>query len=98
MEFIPLILGFAIVFLELVDELKHPVHLHNLYALPSEVHYEPSNLCWMVISDDLANCKLEIKAHCSILDRGYLVASLSFFYITIILLYVLCQGVIRSLP
>jgi hypothetical protein len=48
----------------------------------------------MVLSDEIDSDKLARKTHCSILDRGYLVASLSLFYISIILLYALCQGVI----
>jgi hypothetical protein len=90
METIPLILPFVIVFLELVDEVTHLVHLHSLHALPSEVYYEPSDLCQTILSDELASYKLEREACCAILDRGYLVTLLSLFYITIILLYALC--------
>jgi hypothetical protein len=45
----------------------------------------------MVLYDDLAIYKLAREAHCSILYRGYLVASLSLFYIAIILLYEMFQ-------
>jgi hypothetical protein len=54
MEFIPLILCFAKIFLELVDEVTLPVHLHPLHALPREVYYEPSDLCWTIIFGELA--------------------------------------------
>jgi hypothetical protein len=94
MEFIPLILHFATVFLELVDEVARLVHLHPLHALPSEVHYEPSDLFRMVLSDEISIYKLASEAHYAILDRGYLVASLSLFYISIILLYASCQRAI----
>ena len=94
MEFIPPILRFAAVFLKLVDEVNLPVHFHPLHALPSEVHYEASDLFWMVVSYDISSYKLESEVHCTILDRGYLVASLSIVYIAIILLYALCQGAI----
>jgi hypothetical protein len=94
MEFIALVLCFMVVLLKLVDEVTRPVHLHPLHALSYEVYHEPNDLCLMVLSDDLASYKLASKVHCAILDRGYLVASLSLFYITIIFLYVLCQGAI----
>jgi hypothetical protein len=85
-----MILHFTIVFLELIGEVTHPDHLDTLHSLPRKVHYEPSDLCWMVLSDKISNYKLEIEAHYAILDRGYPLASLSLFYIAIILLYALC--------
>jgi len=63
MEFIPLIVRFTSVFLELVDEVTHPVHFHTLYALSYKVYYEPSDLCQTVLSDDLARYKLASEAH-----------------------------------
>jgi hypothetical protein len=94
MEFIPLILCFAAVFLELVDEVTFPVHLHPLHALPNEVYYQPGDLCRTVLSEEISIYNLVSEAHFAILDRGYLVASLSLLYITIILLYALCQEAI----
>jgi len=58
------------------------------------VYYKPSDLCQMVLSNELASYKLASKVHYTILDRGYLVALLPLFYITIILLYALFQGAI----
>jgi hypothetical protein len=94
MELVSLILCFTTVFLELVDEVAHPVHLHPLHALPCEVHHEPGDLRGVVLSDELASYKLASKAHCAILDRGYLVASLSLLNFVVCLLYALCQGAI----
>jgi hypothetical protein len=85
MEVIPLILRFMEVFLKLVDEVTHLVHLHPLHAFLSKVYYELSDLFQTVLSDQLASDKLASKVHCAILDRGYLVDFLSLFYITIIL-------------
>ena len=59
MEFIPLILHFTEVFLKLIDEVTHPVHLHPLHALSCEVYYESSDLCQLVLSDDLASYKMK---------------------------------------
>jgi hypothetical protein len=94
MEFIPMILCSATVFLDLIDEVTHPFHLHPLYALPNEVHYKPTDLCKMFLFDDIPIYNFASEAHCAILDGGYFIAWLSLFYITIILFYVLCQGLI----
>jgi hypothetical protein len=98
MEFIPLILRFATIFLELFDEVTRSVHLHPLHALSCEVYYESSDLCQTILSNELASYKMASEVHCAILDRGYLVVSLSLFYIAIILLYVLCHRAIWSFP
>jgi hypothetical protein len=89
MEFIPLILRFMEVFLKLVDKVTHLVHLHPLHAFPSEVYCELGDLFQTILSDQLSSDKLASEVHCAILDRGYLVDSLSLFYITIILFYAL---------
>jgi hypothetical protein len=94
MEFVALVLCFVVVLLKLIDEVTHPVHFHPLHALSCEVHYESYDLRGTVISDDLASYKLKNEAHYAILDKGYLVASLTLFYIAIILIYALCKGAI----
>jgi hypothetical protein len=94
MELVSLILCFVEDFLELVDKVARPVHLHPLHTLSCKVHHEPSDLLGVVLSDNLAIYKLARKAHFTILDRGYLVASLSLLNFIICLLYALCQGVI----
>jgi hypothetical protein len=60
MEFIALILFFATILLQLVDEVNHPIHLHSFYTLPCEVYDESSDLRQMVLSDDIARYKLTI--------------------------------------
>ena len=93
-----MILRFMTVLLEPVDEVTHLVHLHSFYTLSFEVYYKSCDLCQMVLFYQLASYKMTSQVHCTILDGGYLVASLSLLYITIIILYALCQGVIGSLP
>jgi hypothetical protein len=85
-ELVSLIVRLATVFLKIFDEVIHLIHFHPLHAFPCEVNHEPSDLCGAVLSDELANYELEIKAHFSILDRGYLVASLALFYFPVCLL------------
>jgi hypothetical protein len=97
-ELVSLILSFTTIFLKLVDEVACPVHVHSLHAFSCEVHHEPGDLCGMVLSYKLASYELASEAHCTILDRGYLVASLSFFNSVVSLLDALCQGAIRGLP
>jgi hypothetical protein len=58
MELVSLILCFAIVFLELVDEVAHPIHLHPLHEFPCEVHHEPDDLHGAVLSNELASYEL----------------------------------------
>jgi hypothetical protein len=53
MELISLILSFMIVFLELIDKVTHPIHLHSLHAFTYEVHHKPSDLCGEIISYEL---------------------------------------------
>jgi len=58
MEFISLILCFTVVFFEFVNKVIRPVHFHPLHALSCEVYYESSDLCQLVLSDDLASYKM----------------------------------------
>jgi hypothetical protein len=90
MEFIAQVLGFVEIFLQLIDEVAHPVHLHALHTFSWEVHHEPSDICGVVLPYELASYELASKAHCAILYRGYLVTSLSFFDFSVIFLDVLC--------
>jgi len=90
MELISLVLYFVIVLLNLIDEVTCPVHFHSFYTLPCKVYYKSSDLCQMILSNKIPSYKITREAHCSILDGVYLVASLSLFYITIVLLYALC--------
>jgi hypothetical protein len=60
MELISLILRFATVFLELVDELARPIHLHSLHAFFCEIHHKLGDLRRAVLSDELASYELEI--------------------------------------
>jgi hypothetical protein len=93
-EPISLILCFAIVFLKFVDEVTCPIHLHSLHVFSYEVHHEPGDLCRAVHSYKLAKYELAREAYYAILDRGYLVALLSLFDLTISLLDALFQGAI----
>jgi hypothetical protein len=90
MKLISLILRFTAVLLQLVDEVTHPVHLHSFYTLPYEVYYKSSDLCQTILFEEITSYKLTSYMHCTILDGGYLVASLSLLYITIDFLYALC--------
>jgi hypothetical protein len=94
MEFISQILGFAAILLHLIDEVVHPVHLHALHTFSCEVHHEPSDLCGVVLPYELAIYELESEVHYSILYRGYLLTSLSFFDFSVRFLDVLCQGTV----
>jgi hypothetical protein len=89
MELVSLILHFATIFLKLVDKVAHPIHLHPLHALPCEVHHESGDLRGVALSDDISRYKLESKVHYAILDRDYLVASLSLLKFVVYLLYAL---------
>jgi hypothetical protein len=89
-KLIALVLRFATVLLQLIDEVAHPVHLHPFDTLPCEVNYEPCDLCRTVLSDEISNDQLTRKVHCAILDGGYLVASLPLLYIAIVILDALC--------
>jgi hypothetical protein len=80
-ELIYLMLRFKIFFLKIFDEVTFPIHLHPLHAFPYDVYHEPSGLCGVVLSDDIANYELAIEVHYTIQDRGYL------FYFIICLLY-----------
>jgi hypothetical protein len=91
-EFVSQILSFTTIFLEFIDEVTHPIHLHALHTFTCEFHHEPSDLCGVVLSYELSSYELASKAHCAILYRGYLVASLSFFDFTVSFLDALCQG------
>jgi hypothetical protein len=93
-ELVSLILHFATVFLKLVDEVTHPIHLHPLHAFPCEVHHEPGDLRGVILSYNISSYELASEAHCTILDRGYLVASLSLLNFVVCLLDALCQGAI----
>ena len=53
MKLISLILRFAAVLLQLVDEVTRLVHLHAFYALPCKVYYKSSDLHWVVLSDEI---------------------------------------------
>jgi hypothetical protein len=97
-ELISLILSFATVFLNLIDDVTHPIHLDSLHTFSCEVHHEPSDLCGEILSYDIAIYDLESEVHCAILDRSYLVASLFLFDFAISLLDALCQGAILGLP
>jgi hypothetical protein len=52
----------------------------------------------VILSFKLSSYEMESEAHCAILDRGYLVASLPFFNFTICFLDALGQGAIQGLP
>jgi hypothetical protein len=93
-ELVSLILSFVAIFLEIIDEVTHPIHMHSLHAFSYKVHHEPNDLCGAILSYKLANYELASEAHYAILDRGYLVASLSLFNFPIILLDSLCHGAI----
>jgi hypothetical protein len=92
-ELVSLILCFTTVFLKLVDEVTP-----NSSAFPPcislEVHHEPGDLCGVILSYKISSYELASEAHCTILDRGYLVASLSLFYFIVCLFYALCQGAV----
>jgi len=94
MELISLILRFMVVFLELVDEVAHPIHLHPLHAFSCEVHHEPGDLHGAILSDKISSYKLASEAHYAILYRVYLVTYLSFFDFTICFLDAMCQGAV----
>jgi hypothetical protein len=53
------VLGFATIFLELVDEVAHPVHLHPFDALSWEVNDEPCDLRRSVLPDKITRDQLE---------------------------------------
>jgi hypothetical protein len=91
-EFVSQILSFATVFLEFIDEVTRPIHLHALHTFSCDIHHEPSDLCGVVLPYELAIYELESEAHCAILYIGYLVASLSFFNFVVSFLDALCQG------
>jgi len=76
-ELVSLILSFAKVFLDIIDELNHPIHLHPLHAFSCEFHHEPDDLHGAILSYNISIYDLASEAHCTILDRGYLIASLS---------------------
>jgi hypothetical protein len=78
-EFISEILGFGLIFLHLIDEVTHRLHLHALHTFSYEVHQEPGDLCGVVLPYDISSYELAGEAHYVILYRGYLVTSLSFF-------------------
>ena len=92
MEFVSLIPSFTKVFLNFIDEVTLPINLHSLHTFSYEVHHELDDLFGVVLSYKLASYELEIEAHCAILDRGYLVASLSLLNFSISLLDALRQG------
>jgi hypothetical protein len=48
----------------------------------------------VIISYNISSYELEIEEYYAILDRGYLVASLSLLNFIVCLLYALCQGAI----
>jgi hypothetical protein len=89
-EFVSQILSFTAVFLKFIDEVTHPIHLHAFHTFSCEVHHEPGDLCGAVLPYDLSNYELESEVHCTILDRGYLVASLSLFDFIVSLLDAMC--------
>jgi hypothetical protein len=97
-EFVSFILRFTVVLLDFIDKVTHPIHLHSLHTFSSEVHHEPGDLCGVVLSYDLSSYELASEAHSAILDRGYLIASLSLFDFTLSLLDSLCQGAFQGLP
>ena len=68
--------------------------MHPLHTFPYEVHHKLGDLCGAVLSDELASYELESEEHYTILDRGYLVASLSLLNFVVCLLDALCQGAI----
>jgi hypothetical protein len=94
MEFISQILSFAKIFLQFIDEVNFPIHLHALHTFSSKVHHEPGDLCGAVLPYELANYELKSEVNYAILYRGYLVTSLSFFDFVVSLLDALCEGVV----
>jgi hypothetical protein len=85
-----LIQHFTTVFLEIIDEVAHLIDLHPLHAFPYEFHHEPGDLREKVLSNELSSYKLASKVDYAILDRGYLVASLSLLKFFVCLLNLLC--------
>ena len=83
-------MSFAIVFLEFIDEVTRPIHLHSFHTFSYEVHHKPGDLCGPVLPYELASYELESEVHCAILYRGYLVASLSFFNFIVSFLDAFC--------
>jgi len=82
------------IFLELIDEVTWGIHIHSLHAFSCEVHHEPDDLCGVILSYKISIYELASEVHYTILDRGYLEASLSIFDFAISLLDVLCQGAV----
>jgi len=82
-EPISLILSFTIFFLKLIDEVNRPIYLHSLHAFSCEVHHKLGDLDGAILSYKIYSYELASEVHYTILDRGYLVASLSFLDFTI---------------
>jgi hypothetical protein len=58
MKLVALVLCFATIFLQLVDEVAHPDHLHPFEAFSYEVNDEPCDLRWSLLPDELSNDQL----------------------------------------
>jgi hypothetical protein len=68
MKLVALVMCFADILLQLVDEVAHPVHLHLFETFAYEVDNKPRDLRWYFLLDSLTNDQLEIYAHYTILD------------------------------
>jgi hypothetical protein len=54
-KLVALVLCFATILLQQVDEVAHPVHFHSFNAFSHEVDDKPRDLCWSVLPDELTN-------------------------------------------
>jgi hypothetical protein len=57
-KLVALVLCFATVLLQLVDEVAHLVHLHSFNAFSCEVDDKPRDLHWSILLDEITNNKL----------------------------------------
>jgi hypothetical protein len=59
-KIIALVLCFTSIFLQLVDKVAHPVHLHSFNAFSCEVDDKPRELRWSILPDDITSDQQEI--------------------------------------
>jgi hypothetical protein len=97
MEFMPLILNFSAVNIQLIHQVLHQVHLESLCALSCVVNYKARYLCWSILAYQLPCHQLACKAHYANFNRSYLVASRTFLNIAIGLFDLLCKSVVYDL-
>jgi hypothetical protein len=58
-KLVALVLCFATILLQLVDEVARPVHLHPFNAFSCEVDDKPRDLRWSILPDELTNDQLD---------------------------------------